>query len=198
MIILGSIWYLLNICCIYFPPSNSGRWRFLRILVVTGTLRVDPIKPWTPKALLKRFFWDSDTCSACVWISREYIRHITLLNLNRLSNAETSYPWNVFSRTKFQGCASDPFLWISRCLRRSNLPGCTFRLAQKVDRKKVKIGLGTPNLSFHIWCFFWVNMCILFSKKVSIFAQYALPYSGAIPSLPATRYLREKSQNRKV
>lgn len=122
----------------------------------------DPIKPWTPKALLKRCFRGSDTCSAGVWNSREYVRYITLLNLNRLSNAETSYPWNVFSRNKFQGCASDPFLWISRCLRCSNLPGCTFRLAQKVDRKKVKIGLGTPNLSFHIWCFLLGGICLYY------------------------------------
>lgn len=151
-------------------------------------------------------FWDSDTCSEGVWISREYIRHITLLNLNRLSNAETSYPWNVFSRSKFQGCASDPFLWISRCLRCSNLPGCTFRLAQKVLRKKKSEDRTWNPKSFNSYFFFGWIMCIYiyyFQKSINIyiyifiFAQYALPYSGATPSLPATRYLREKSQNRK-
>lgn len=74
------------------------------------------------------------------------------------------------------------------------------------EKKRVKIELGTPNLSIHI--FFLGGLCVYiyiyyFQKSINIyiyifiFAQYALPYSGATPSLPATRYLREKSQNRK-
>ena len=145
----------------------------------------DPIKPWTPKALLKRCFWGSDTCSAGVWNSREYVRYITLLNLNRLSNAETSYPWNVFSRSKFQGCASDPFLWISRCLRCSNLPGCTFRLAQKVlEKKKSEDRTWNPK-SFNSYFFFWlvyVYIYIMF-KKVSIYIYTYIYICTVCPTL---------------
>lgn len=135
-------------------------------------------------------FWDSDTCSEGVWISREYIRHITLLNLNRLSNAETSYPWNVFSRSKFQGCASDPFLWISRCLRCSNLPGCTFRLAQKVLRKKKSEDRTWNPKSFNSYFFFGWIMCIyiyIIFKKVSIYI-YIFLYLHSMPY--PTRVLR--------
>ena len=163
----------------------------------------DPIKPWTPKALLKRCFWGSDTCSAGVWISREYVRYITLLNLNRLLAMLKLLILDFFPHQ------------IPRLCQRSI--SLDFQVPSMFESSRMYFLFGTNSTSkkkewrsnlepqiFQFIFFFGWYMCIyIMFKKVSIyiyifiFAQYALPYSGATPSLPATRYLREKSQNRK-
>lgn len=193
MVLTQYIYIYTHICCIYFPPSNSGKW----------TLHVDPINPWTPKALLKRCFWGSDTCSACVWISREYVRHITLLNLNRLLAMLKLLILDFFSHQIPRLCQRSISLDFQvPSMFESSRMYFLFGTNSTSEKKRVKIELGTPNLSIHF--FFWLVYVYIYNvQKVSIyiyifiFAQYALPYSGATPSLPATRYLREKSQNRK-
>lgn len=126
----------------------------------------DPIKPWTPKALLKRCFWGSDTCSAGVWNSREYVRYITLLNLNRLSNAETSYPW-FFSPPNSKAVPAIHFFGFPGAFDVRIFPDVLFVWhKQYFEKKRVKIELGTPNLSIHI--FFWLVYVYIYNVQKSI------------------------------
>lgn len=195
MVLTQYIYIYTHICCIYFPPSNSGKW----------TLHVDPINPWTPKALLKRCFWGSDTCSACVWISREYVRHITLLNLNRLLAMLKLLILDFFSHQIPRLCQRSISLDFQvPSMFESSRMYFLFGTNSTSEKKRVKIELGTPNLSIHF--FFWLVYVYIYNvQKVSIYIYiyictvcptllgcYALSTCDSIPSGKKSKQKKSK------